>query len=138
MQPFEIVHLKLLHDLGVFYESAQAHREPSQSSFVKRKFNIWRLSGQAIPAVVYRPLRDETPWMVLCVTCVQTAQCRHLISQAYFRLRMLNARAPGLRIRVCNTCRSGDSGTHWFTRLFTTCKVASVFHRRSTAVWTRM
>jgi hypothetical protein len=31
---------------------------------------------------------------------------------------MLNARAPGLRIRVCNTCRSGDSGTHWFTVVY--------------------
>ena len=31
---------------------------------------------------------------------------------------MLNARAPGLRIRVCNICRSGDSGTHWFTVVY--------------------
>ena len=31
---------------------------------------------------------------------------------------MLNARAPGLRIRVCNTCWSKDSGTHWFTIVY--------------------
>ena len=28
---------------------------------------------------------------------------------------VFNANAPSLRIRVCNTCMSGRSGTHWFT-----------------------
>ena len=31
---------------------------------------------------------------------------------------MLNARAPGLRIRVCNTRWSNHSGTHWFTIVY--------------------